>query len=133
MLSFGVITALERTVREGAVPAKFLRTNLRAVESHGDALLQKFEMIMADVGLGGFASPAAAGAGIGNGIKQVVLMFAWKVTERCIVTAHALAVEIAEAVQERALCVGSFGRENEIDVTIYESFFGARSVSCGNN
>ena len=91
-------------------------------------------MLVADVGLGvGFAGPLAAGVRIGESVQQIVLIVARKITEGGFETADAFAIEKGEGVEEGALIFGSFGGEDQVDIAIDESVFGAGRVGGGND
>src|SRR5258708_23199278 len=128
-----MFTALVDAVRKGAVPAEIACADLRAVVGASNALLKLFEMTVADVRRSAFARPVATGARIGERVEEIVLLVAFEVAEGGFVAAHAFAIEVAEAVKERALAIVSFGGEDNIDETIDQSLLGARSVGGGDD
>ena len=133
MFPFGMFAALKHAVRKGAVPAEIAGADLRAVVGAGNALLEFFEMTVADVGRSAFARPVATGPRIGERVEEIVLLVAFEVAKGGFVAAHAFAIEVAEAVKERALAIVSFGGEDKVDETIDKSFLCARSVGGGDD
>jgi hypothetical protein len=66
-------------------------------------------------------------------VQEVVLILAGQIAEGGLVTAHAFAVEIAEAVEEGPLILVSVGCQDQIDVAVDEGFFGARGRGGGDD
>src|SRR5215471_4524831 len=121
------------SVRKGPVPTERTHADFGTVVRADNLPLQELKMAVAHVGGGGFAGPAAAGARVGDGVEQIVLFFVREIAEGTFVSAHSFAVEVTESVKERALVFRLIGGENQINITVGESFLRARSIGRGND